>query len=321
MSSVVPVRRATVVGAGTIGLAWTTLFLAHGLHVTVNTRRADAEQAVREGVELFAATLPEGPADPEQLLRWLTIEPDVAKAVAEADVVQENVREELAYKQELFALIERSAPAHTLLLSSSSSLGADDIGATLGDPSTLLVGHPFNPAHLVPLVEVIPGARTAPETVARAEDFYRSLGKTPVVLRAPVTGTVANRLQSALLREAVHLVLEEIVTVDELDAAVTGSLGLRWATVGPFEAFHLGGGPGGLRRMLAAVGPKIAKEWEHLGKPQLDDAAVELLVRQAEKAFGTDSYPRRAAERDARQIAVLGALRDLAARHREEGAP
>ncbi|GAA0329735.1 3-hydroxyacyl-CoA dehydrogenase NAD-binding domain-containing protein [Streptomyces blastmyceticus] len=309
-----PVRTAAVVGAGTIGLAWTTLFLAHGLDVRVNSRRADAEQAVREGVELFAATLPGGPADPAELLERVTVEPDVAKAVAGADVVQENLREDLAEKQKLFAGIEHTAPGHALLLSSTSSLRADDIGADMADPGRLMIGHPFNPAHLIPLVEIIPGTRTDPDAVTRALDFYRSLGKTPVAVRGPVTGTVANRLQSALFREAVHLVLDGVLTVDELDAVVTGSIGLRWAAVGPFRAFHLGGGPGGLRRMLEAVGPKMAAEWQHLGTPELDGPAVELLVEQAEEAFGRGpgAYERLAAWRDARQLALLATLNRLA---------
>ncbi|RLV08809.1 hydroxylacyl-CoA dehydrogenase [Streptomyces griseocarneus] len=306
-----PVRTAAVIGTGVIGLGWTTLFLAHGLDVRVNSRRDDAEQAVRDGVGLFAATLPAGPADPEELLTRLTVEPDVERAVAGADVVQENLREDLAAKRELFARVERAAPGHALLLSSASSLGVDDMGADMADPARLMVGHPFNPSHLVPLVEIVPGGRTDPDLVTRAADFYRSLGKTPVAVRRPLRGTPANRLQSALFREAVHLVLEGILTVDELDAVVTGSLGLRWGAIGPFRAFHLGGGPGGLRRMLEAVGPKMAREWQHLGTPDLDGPAVELLAEQAQEAYGSGkhAYERLAAERDARQAAVLRALR------------
>ncbi|MFI1183397.1 3-hydroxyacyl-CoA dehydrogenase NAD-binding domain-containing protein [Streptomyces sp. NPDC020799] len=304
-----PVRTAAVVGAGTIGLAWTTLFLAHGLDVRVNSHRPDAEAAVRAGVGLFAPTLPGGPADPAELLARVTVEPDVAKAVAGADVVQENLREDLETKQRFFADVEHTAPGHALLLSSTSSLRTDDIGALMADPGRLMIGHPFNPAHLIPLVEIIPGTRTDPDAVTRAAGFYSSLGKTPVAVRGPVTGTVANRLQSALFREAVHLVLEGVLTVDEVDAVVTASLGPRWAAVGPFRAFHLGGGRGGLRRMLSTAGPRMAAEWRHhLGSPELDASAVELLVSQAESAFGGGSYERLVTERDARQVAVLRAL-------------
>ncbi|MFF4716272.1 3-hydroxyacyl-CoA dehydrogenase family protein [Streptomyces eurythermus] len=306
-----PVRTVTVVGAGTIGLAWTTLFLAHGLDVRLSTRRTDAERAAREAVELFAPSLPSPPADPARLLDRLTIEPDVAKAVAGTDLVQENVREQLALKQELFAEAERAAPDHVLLLSSSSSLSADALGATMDDPSGLLVGHPFNPAHLMPLVELVPGTRTRPDAVERAAAFYRSLGKVPVALRRPMSGTPANRLQSALFREAVHLVAEGYLTAEEVDAVVTGSIGLRWGAVGPFQAFHLGGGPGGLRRMLGAVGDRMAAEWEHLGTPALTDDIVGTLAAQTERAYGqgADAYRRLAAARDARQGAVLAALR------------
>ncbi|GGR85719.1 MULTISPECIES: 3-hydroxyacyl-CoA dehydrogenase family protein [Streptomyces] len=306
-----PVRTVTVVGAGTIGLAWTTLFLAHGLDVRLSTRRTDAERAAREAVELFAPSLPAPPADPARLLDRLTIEPDVAKAVAGTDLVQENIREQLTLKQELFAEAERAAPDHVLLLSSSSSLSADALGATMDDPSGLLVGHPFNPAHLMPLVELVPGTRTRPDAVERAAAFYRSLGKVPVALRRPMAGTPANRLQSALFREAVHLVAEGYLTAEEVDAVVTGSIGLRWGAVGPFQAFHLGGGPGGLRRMLGAVGDRMAAEWEHLGTPALTDDIVRTLAEQTERAYGqgADAYRRLAAARDARQGAVLAALR------------
>jgi ketoreductase RED1 len=301
-------RTVAVVGAGTIGLGWTTLLLSHGLRVRVNDPRPDVEQAVLDGLRQFAPTLPSGPADPAELAEGLEIEPDLGRAVAGVDAVQENGPEDLAFKQELFARIERAAPAGALLLSSTSGLIPDDIGARMTDPGRMLVGHPFNPPHIIPLVEVVPGSRTDPATTSAAVEFYRSLGKNPVVLRKPVPGFVANRLQSALLRESVHLVLEGVVSVDELDTVVTNSIGLRWAAVGPFLTFHLGGGPGGLRHMLAHLGPGMERAWRNLGEPHLDERTVQLLADGAERAFGGCSYAHLAAIRDAKQNAVLSAL-------------
>ncbi|WP_367621023.1 3-hydroxyacyl-CoA dehydrogenase NAD-binding domain-containing protein [Streptomyces olivoreticuli] len=298
----------TVIGAGTIGLSWITLFLAHGRRVRVNSRRPDAEEVVARGVGLFAPTLPHGGADPRELMELLEFEPDVERAVRDAAVVVENAPEDLALKQELFARIGAAAPGDALFLSSSSTLLADEMSALMPDRSRLVVGHPLNPPHLVPLVEIVGGEATAPEAVAGAVAFFRSVGKTPVVLRKPITRFVANRLQSALLQESVHLVREGVVTVSELDEIVTQSVGLRWSVIGPFQAFHLGGGEGGLRQWLTRRGGGLEQSWRELGRPRMDDATIDALSSAAEEDFGDRSYAELAADRDAKQNAVLDAL-------------
>ncbi|MDQ3403042.1 MAG: 3-hydroxyacyl-CoA dehydrogenase NAD-binding domain-containing protein [Actinomycetota bacterium] len=300
----------TVIGAGTIGLGWTTLFLARGHHVRVNSRRPEVEQIVREALALQAPGLPEHGVDSEELASRLTIEPDIERAVDGVDVVQENTPENLALKQELLARIGKVADPRTLLLSSTSTLLPDDLGAEMDDPGNVVVGHPFNPPHVVPLVEVLGGDRTNPDAVDRTVEFYRSLGKVPIVLRKPMAAFVANRLQSALLQESIHLVREGVVTVDELDAIVTNSIGLRWATIGPFRAFHLGGGQGGLRKWLTTLGAGLERGWRGLGQPPMNDETLELLLSQAETAFGDRTFEDLSAERDAKQKAVLGALAD-----------
>ena len=311
------VRTVAVIGAGTIGLGWAALFASAGLRVRVNSRRPDAEKHVRAAFELYAASLPSGPADPEELASRLEFEPDVARAVEDADVVQENAPEDLALKQELFARIGAAAPARALLLSSTSTLLPDDLGAAMDDPSRLLVAHPFNPPHIVPLVEIVAGERTDRRAVDDAVAFYCGLGKTPVVLRRPVPGFVANRLQSALLRESIHLVREGVVSVAELDEIVTASIGARWAAVGPFRAFHLGGGPGGLRHWFEHLGAGLERSWAGLGDPPVDEATVATVLAQADEAFGARSYEELAAERDAVQNAVIAA----AARARTAASP
>jgi ketoreductase RED1 len=300
------VGAVTVIGTGTIGLGWIALFAAHGMPVRVNSRRPDAEQVVRAGLEMLAPALPGAPA-PTALLDRITFEPDLARAVAAADVVSENAPDDLELKRDLFAAIEE-AGSRALLLSSTSKLVPDDLGARMKDPGRLLVAHPFNPPHLIPLVEIVAGSATDPAVPAEAMAFLRSAGREPLLLRRALPAFAANRLQSALLRECIHLVVEGVVTVPELDDLVTNSIGLRWATMGPFQAFHLGGGEGGLRKWLTHLGAGLEKGWGQLGTPAMTGETRELLVAQTEQAYGDRTYPELVAERDRLHVAVLGAL-------------
>ncbi|MER8027364.1 3-hydroxyacyl-CoA dehydrogenase NAD-binding domain-containing protein [Streptomyces bauhiniae] len=308
MSDTLAGTRATVIGAGVIGISWTALFLAHGLHVTVTDPRADAEAQVRAGVEEIAPTLAALGLPTDGLTGRLRFEPDLAAAVADADLVQENGPERLDVKREIWRTVEQAAPAHALFATSTSGVPATAIAEALEQPERLVVGHPFNPPHLVPLVEIVPGERTSPETVKRARDLYTALGKKPQVLRKEIPGFVANRLQSALFREAVHLVAEGVVTEAELDAVVTDSIGMRWAVAGPFRTFHLGGGPGGLPHFLAHLGTAMEAGWPALGRPALDEPTVALLARQSEEAFGAEPVAEPAARRDRAQLALMTAL-------------
>jgi len=294
-----------VIGAGTIGLSWAALFASHGHDVRITDPREDLAAIVTAGVAELAGVLPGDWA------QRVTVSSSLEEAVTGADVVQENGPERLELKKELFARIEKACPPGALLLSSTSGLMPSDMGASMVDPGRVVVGHPFNPPHVVPLVEVVPGARTTAETVAAAEGFYRSLGKAPVVLRKEIGGFVANRLQSAVFREAVHLVLSGVVTPEELDRVVTESVGVRWATAGPFESYHLGGGPGGIRHLLEHLGPGMVKRWADLGRPELTPEVIELIAADTEQRFADRSFEQRSAERDAAQLAVIAA-RDAA---------
>jgi len=292
----------TVIGAGTIGLGWINLFSARGLTVRVNSRRPDVRRVVHEALELFS------PGRVDELAARIEYEPDVGRAVAGADVVSENAPDDLPLKQRLFAEIGAAAADHALVLSSTSKLLPDELGRDMPGPGRLVVAHPFNPPHIVPLVEVVGGERTDPEAVERTLAFLASVGRTPVVVRRALPGFAANRLQSALLRESIHLVLEGVVTVEELDRIVTDSIGLRWSTIGPFHAFHLGGGPGGLRKWLEHLGSGLEQGWRGLGQPALTPQAVETLVAQTEAAYGHRPYAELVRDRDDRHLAVLAAL-------------
>jgi ketoreductase RED1 len=300
----------TVLAAGTIGLSWTAHLAARGVPVFLNSRNPAVAEAVERAVRLYAPGIPG--AEPGAMLQHVTIEPDLERCVAATAAVIENGPENLEVKQDLFARVEAAAQPGTLLLSSTSSFAPADIGARMKEPSRVIVGHPFNPPHLIPLVEVVCDEAADPGLADRAMDFYRELGKVPVRLQRPVLGFAANRLQSALLREAVYLVSEGVVTLEELDTVVTASIGLRWAIAGPFRVFHLGGGPGGLRHWLGHLGVSLNSNWAQLGQPSMDQATQELLLRQADEAFAGRSFDDLAAERDRKLNAVLAVLRDPA---------
>ncbi|PSJ24909.1 hydroxylacyl-CoA dehydrogenase [Streptosporangium nondiastaticum] len=304
-------KAVTVVGAGTIGLAWAALFASYGIEVTVTDPREDLDEAVGDALPLLAAGLPG--SDASALRSRIRTTHDLAESVAGARLVQENGPENLEFKQQLFARIGRHAPADAVLATSSSGIVASRIAAGLPDEvaSRLLVAHPFNPPHLVPLVEIVPGERTAEDVVEAAMAFYRALGKTPVRLRKEIPGFAANRLQSAVLQEAIHLVLSGVVDAGELDTVMKASLGGRYAAVGPFESFHLGGGPGGIRHMMRHLGPGLTEGWQRLGRPELDDDAVAAIVGQTEAAYGhgPEAYRERALLRDRKQLALTAALR------------
>ncbi|MBP2472083.1 ketoreductase RED1 [Crossiella equi] len=301
-------RTIAVVGAGVIGLSWTTLFLAKGFRVRLCDPRPDLAQAAREGIGQFAPTVPGFTGTAEELLTRLEFAPDAVHAVHDVVAVQENGPERLEFKQDLFAALEKAAPADALLLSSTSGLVPSLLGEKMTDPGRVLVGHPFNPPHVLPLVEIVPNPATTPETIARAVAFYRELGKTPVPLHKESRGFVANRLQGALFAEAITLVQDGVVDPAELDEIVRTSLGVRWASVGPFEAFHLGGGPEGLRHLLTHLGPGMARGWAMRRTPELDESTVDMLATAAEQSFGTEDYAGRTLRRDRRQLAVLAGL-------------
>jgi ketoreductase RED1 len=302
-------QRVAVVGAGTIGASWTALFLAHGLEVRVSDPAPDVEAGVLAAVRDAAPALVSLGLPAEGLTERLRFTPELEEAVSGADVVQENGPESVKFKRSLWESVERLVAPTTLLLSSTSGVTATSMVKGMADPTRVLVGHPFNPPHLVPLVEVVPGESTSPAVVDEAVAFYRALGKRPLVLRKEVPGFVANRLQAALFQECVHLVADGVVAMDELDDVVTNSIGLRWAAGGPFLTFHLGGGRGGLTHFLTHLGPGMEWMWNNaLGHPSFDDHTVQLLIDEVERAYGDRSLEELAARRDQLQIAILRAL-------------
>jgi len=305
-------RHVAVIGAGVIGSSWTALFLAHGLEVVVNDPRADIEAVVTSDLAKVAPTLRALGLPSEGLAKKLRFEPDLARAVAGADLVQENGPEKAEWKQQLWASIEQSVPAHALLLSSSSARPASEQGREMKDPRRLLVGHPFNPPHLIPLVEVVPGERTDPQATADAVAFYTALGKVPRVLKKEIRGFVANRLQRVIFREACYLVKEGVVTIEELDDIVTHSIGLRWAVNGPFSSFYMGGGPTGFRGYFKQFGPGMKASWPVPSPIEYSDEVAQLIIDQGNAAYANTPMEQMERTRDDKQIALLHALETFA---------
>ncbi|WP_199506369.1 3-hydroxyacyl-CoA dehydrogenase NAD-binding domain-containing protein [Geodermatophilus sp. TF02-6] len=300
-----------VIGAGTIGLSWAVLFAVHHMTVRVQDPRPGIARDVEEAARQYARVQPDRVGDLQALLERIHVVDDVEAAVTGADVVQENAPERLPLKQELFARIEAAAPERALIASSTSALMPSDLAREMRTPERLVVGHPFNPPEVLPLVEVVPGERTADWAVDAAVALYRSIGKKPVVLHEEINGFVANRLQSTLFRECVWLVSQGVVSAAELDEIVTESIGIRWATAGPFESFHLGGGPGGMRHFLEHLGPGMARRWKVVEQPELDEPTVELISGQVERRFRDRTYEQLTETRDRAQLAVIAA-RDAA---------
>lgn len=295
---------AAVIGAGTIGRSFARLFAASGHPVRVWDPRDDLAEVVAGIRADVAADLADRPG---QTGGEIESADTLEEAVASAGFVQESGPEDPVEKPKLFARLAEAAPAQAVLATSSSTIPASLIASDLPDAvaARIIVGHPFNPPHLMPLVEVVPSLRTSADTVAAAVAFYRSCGREPVVLRREVRGFVGNRLQNALMKEAVALVENGVVTAAELDAVMRNSLGLRWAAVGQFAGMHLGGGEAGIRGFMHHIGPSFAA----IDPLPLDlgDEAMEQVYAQVEDAYGTTPSAAAAAERDRIQRAVLAA--------------
>ncbi len=272
-----PVTRVAVIGTGIIGASWASTFLAQGLDVTAYDPAPGAEQALRQAVAAQWPTLQAiglAPGADRGRLRFMPVLED---ALAGAEFVQENGPERLEAKQALFAAMAAATPAETVLASSSSTLKVSDVQGGCRHPERIVLGHPFNPPHLIPLVEVVGGTATSEAAVEAAMAFYRQLGKRPIHLKKEMKGHVANRLQAALWQEAFHLLAEGVADVADIDDAIAHGPGLRWALLGPFLNLSLSGGPGGMAHTLAHLGPAVEAMWRELGHVTLDAATVQRV--------------------------------------------
>lgn len=301
------VKRVAVVATGVIGASWAAYFLARGLDVAATDPSPGAEERLREAVAAHWPTLERQGLAPGASLARLVFHARLEDAVATADFVQESGPERADFKAELFRQIDAAAPAHAILASSSSGLSVTAMQALCATPGRVVLGHPFNPPHMIPLVEVGGGEQTAPEAIARAMAFYTAIGKRPIQVRREIKGHIANRLQAALWREAFHLVNEGVATVADIDTAIAHGPGLRWALMGPFMNLHLSGGAGGVAHVLAHLGGPIESWWQDLGTPAMTDALKQQVAQGVAEELGQRTTEDLARTRDALLLDLLRA--------------
>jgi 3-hydroxyacyl-CoA dehydrogenase len=280
------IKNVAIVGTGVIGASWAALYLARGLNVVATDPAPNAEANLRRFIDAAWKDLQVIGLSPDASREHLQFTTDMKKALSNADLVQENGPERQDFKIKLFADMDTATPEDTIIASSSSGLTMSVMQSACKHPERCVTGHPFNPPHIVPLVEVVAGAKTSSETVERAIAFYTSIGKKPIHVRKEVVGHVANRLQAALYREIVYLIGQGVLDVADSDAAVCWGPGLRWGLMGPNLLFHLGGGQGGIQHFMEQFTGPMAAWWKDLGtitdfSPDVKQTIVDGVLKEA----------------------------------------
>jgi carnitine 3-dehydrogenase len=299
------VGTVTVVGTGVIGGGWAAHFLRRGYDVVAWDPGPDARDRLSHLLDTAWPSLERlglSPGAGRDRLRWADT---VEDALADTDFVQESSPEVLQAKVALLAEIDRLTAPDVVVASSTSGLLMSDMAVECAAPGRFLVGHPFNPPYLIPLVEVVGGRDTDPSAVTWAESFYAAAGKTPLTMEQEVPGFVGNRLQEALWREALHMVDSGQATVQQIDASIAHGPGLRWAIMGPMLTFHLAGGPGGMGHMLDHFGPALLEPWTRLEAPELTPELRDRVVAGAVEAAGGRTVPELERRRDAFLVDLL----------------
>ncbi len=304
-------ENVAVLGAGVIGSSWASLFLAKGLSVEIYDPAAEAENQVRAYVERAWPTLEQLGLAPRAAPDRLRFHDSPAAAVENAQFVQENVPERLEIKHALFAEIEPHLSPEAIVASSASGLMLKDMQQGWRDPARLLLGHPFNPPHLIPLVELLANDRTGAGVLEAAEGFYTQVGKETIRIEKEVPGHVANRLQAALWQEAIHLVASGVASVEDVDKAVWAGPGLRWAAMGPHMLFHLGAGPGGMGEFCKRYRDSFERWWDDLGSPELSEEITAALAQGVTAESRGEDVETASNRRDALILAMLQASQKL----------
>ena len=316
MTDTKPIRRITIIGTGVIGASWTALFLAKGLDVVATDVAPDAETSLRNFVKAAWPALERLGLAPGASQSRVTFTPDLPAAVGAADFVQENGPERIDFKKKLYRQLDELLPADVIIASSSSGLTMSEIQSDCRlHPERCVIGHPFNPPHLVPLVEIVGGAKTSEATIQRASEFYTSLRKQAVRLRKDVPGHVANRLQAALAREVYYLVAENVVSVTDVDKALCWGPGLRWGIMGQVLLNHLGGGQGGIEHFFDQFTKPMTAWWKVLGSPELTPDIQRKLIDGLHAEIGSRSIPELEAQRDE----ILMGLLELRSKYEKNG--
>ena len=300
------INRVAIIGTGVIGASWTALFLANGLEVVATDVAPDAEAALKRFVDAAWPALKRLGLAPNASQSNLKFTADLPAAVKNADFVQENGPERIDFKKKLYGQLDGLLPPDVIISSSSSGLTMSEIQSGCpSHPERCVIGHPFNPPHLVPLVEIVGGKKTSEDTIKRASEFYTAIGKRTVRLHKEVPGHVANRLQAALAREVYYLVAEGVVSVADVDTALRWGPGLRWGIMGQVLLNHLGGGQGGIEHFFAQFTGPVTAWWKVLGSPELTPAVQQMLIDGLHAEVGSRSIDELAAQRDEVLLGLL----------------
>lgn len=291
-----PIRRIAIVGTGLIGSSWAALYLARGFDVIATNPRPSAESKLRENVDLAWDDLPEIGLSPGASRDRLTFTSNLKEALSEADFVQENGPERPDLKIKLFTEMDDVTPPDSIIASSSSGITMSVIQSSCKRPDRCVIGHPFNPPHLIPLVEVVGGKKTSPEATQSAMTFYASIGKKPILLRKEFLGHAANRLQAALYREVVYLIEQGVLSVQDVDAVVSWGPGLRWGLMGPNLLWHIGGGEGGIQHFMETLMDPLFVMMQDLGNPKMTDELRETIIKGVMEEAGNRSVGKLAKE-------------------------
>jgi carnitine 3-dehydrogenase len=300
-----PVRRIAIVGTGVIGASWAAYYLARGFDVVATDPGPGAEASLRDYVDEAWSLLTQVGLSPGASRDRLTFSPDMSRALAEADWVQENAPERPDFKIKLFAQMDDATPPSSIIASSSSGITMDVIQSGCKRPERCVIGHPFNPPHVVPLVEVVGGAKTSEATIERAMAFYAGVGKKPVRLHKALPGHVANRFQAALYKEVLYLVQQGVLSVADADVAVCYGPGIRWGVMGPSLQWHVGGGQGGIQHFMEHLMDPLVGMMKALGTPEVTPQLKQTVVDAVLKEAGGRSVEQLAREENSVLIGLL----------------
>jgi 3-hydroxyacyl-CoA dehydrogenase len=306
MSADTPIRRIAIVGTGVIGASWAALFLAHGLEVIATDPAPNAEKNLHEYIDNAWPALEQLGLSSDASKGRLSFTTQLGDALEGVDLIQENGPERPDFKIKLFADMDALTPETTILASSSSGIPIGISQSQCKHPERCVIGHPFNPPHLIPLVEVVGSEKTSSATIERAIAFYASIGKRPIHVRKEVVGHVANRLQAALYREVVYLIEQDVLSVSDADAAVSWGPGLRWGVMGPNLLFHLAGGQNGIHHFMEQFTGPMTTWWKDLGNPEFTPEVKEKIVKGVLAEAGNRSIDELAGERDGVLLGLLG---------------
>jgi carnitine 3-dehydrogenase len=277
------VTRVCCIGGGPIGAGWTAWFLARGFQVTSYLHDRAEEASLRSLIDTAWFSLEELGLAAGASRDNLNVSFDLAEAVAGTEFIQESAPENIDLKQALYVELCQLTDEQVVITSSTSGLLMTDIQARCSSPQRTVVGHPFNPPYLLPLVEVVGGRKTAPGAVQWLAEFYRQAGKAPLVLPKETPGFIATRLQEAMWREALHMITQGEATAEDIDFAIVNGPGPRWAMMGPCLTYHMGGGEGGMAYCLEQFGPALKLPWSRLDAPELTAQLIAELVRGSDR--------------------------------------